>query len=146
MARPGLEGRVLLAGERPHSEIPFWLAAADVFCLATRSEGWANVLLESLACGVPVVSTRVGGNPEIVTHSSLGTLVPADDDAALVSALREALQRDWDRPALLAHARAHSWDSAVSAVLEELRAITGTGGPAGLPLGGMAHREPERPR
>jgi teichuronic acid biosynthesis glycosyltransferase TuaC len=145
MARHGLEGRVFLAGERPHGEIPLWLAAANVFCLATRSEGWANVLLESLACGVPVVSTRVGGNPEIITHPGLGTLVPANDDAALVSALRDALQRDGDRPALLAHARAHSWDSAVSAVLEEFRAMTGAGGTSGLPLAGL-HREPERPR
>ena len=144
VARTGLEGRVLLAGERPHGEIPLWLAAANVFCLATRSEGWANVLLESLACGVPVVSTRVGGNSEIVTHPGLGTLVPANDDPALASALREALQRDWDRGALVAHARAHSWDSAVTAVLEELRAMTGPGGTAGLPLAGLT-REPERP-
>ena len=146
IARAGLEGRVVLAGERPHGEIPLWLAAANVFCLATRSEGWANVLLESLACGVPVVSTHVGGNPEIITHPGLGTLVPANDDAALTSALGEALRRDWDRAALLAHARAHSWDAAVTAVLEELRAMTGADAPAGLPLAALAHHEPEKPR
>ena len=118
-----LQGHVLLAGERPHDEIPLWMAAADVFCLATRSEGWANVLLEAMACGRPVVTTRVGGNAEIVTSSSLGTLVPAGDDAAFTAALREALQRPWAPEALVAHARQHSWERASQDVLAELRGI-----------------------
>ena len=122
-----LQGHVLLAGERPHDEIPLWMAAADVFCLATRSEGWANVLLEAMACGRPVVTTRVGGNAEIVTSSSLGTLVPAGDDAAFTEALREALQRPWAPEALVAHARQHSWERASQDVLAELRGIAFSG-------------------
>jgi glycosyltransferase involved in cell wall biosynthesis len=119
----GLHDHVLLAGERPHEEIPLWMAACDVFCLATRSEGWANVLLEALACGRPVVSTRVGGNAEIVTDPSLGTLVPAGDDAAFADALRAALARAWAPEALATHARQHSWDRATRDVLAELHGI-----------------------
>jgi glycosyltransferase involved in cell wall biosynthesis len=124
----GLQGHVLLPGERPHDEIPVWMGAADVFCLATRSEGWANVLLESLACGRPVVSTRVGGNAEIVTDGGLGTLVPPDDPAALEGALLDALARPWDADVLVAHARRHSWDVVTRAVLAEFHHVVATAG------------------
>jgi glycosyltransferase involved in cell wall biosynthesis len=126
----GLQGHVRLAGERPHEEIPLWMGASDVFCLATRSEGWANVLLEAMACGRPVVSTRVGGNGEIVTDPSLGTLVPAGDDAAFTDALRAALGRAWAPEVLAAHARRHSWERATRDVLGELRALAVPGGSA----------------
>jgi glycosyltransferase involved in cell wall biosynthesis len=115
-----LESDVLLAGERTHDEIPRWMGAADVFCLATRSEGWANVLLEALACGRPVVSTRVGGNAEIVTGEHLGLLVPYGDGPSLERSLLGALGRRWDPEALAAHARRHSWDATADQVLAEL--------------------------
>jgi glycosyltransferase involved in cell wall biosynthesis len=54
----GLDGHVLFAGPRPHAELRRWFSAADVSVLATQSEGWPNVLLESIACGTPVVATR----------------------------------------------------------------------------------------
>lgn len=121
--RHGLEAHVRLAGERPHAEIPLWLAAADVVCLATRSEGWANVLLEALACGRPVVTTRVGGNPEIVAGERLGLLVPPGDDAAFARAILEALARPWDGEAMVGWARAHSWDAAAARVVEEFEQV-----------------------
>jgi glycosyltransferase involved in cell wall biosynthesis len=129
----GLQRHVLLAGERPHGEVPLWNAAADLCCLATRSEGWANVLLEALACGLPVVSTRVGGNAEIVSHEGLGLLVPPEDDGALAQAILEALGRRWDREAIVAHARLHSWEAAAAAVLEEWQAAVGAARGAGAP-------------
>ena len=116
----GLGSHVLLAGERTHDEIPRWMGAADVFCLATRSEGWANVLLEALACGRPVVSTRVGGNAEIVVGRHLGLLAPYGDRSALEGAILEALTRHWEPETLATHARRHSWDVTADHVLEEL--------------------------
>src|SRR6185295_7817782 len=124
----GLEQHVLVAGERGHAEIPRWLAASDLFCLATRSEGWANVLLEALACGRPVVSTRVGGNAEIVTHPGLSILAPPGDDDAFRDAILEALARSWDPAALAAHARRHSWEVAADQVLEEFRGLVPNSG------------------
>jgi teichuronic acid biosynthesis glycosyltransferase TuaC len=121
IARHGLAEHVWIAGERLHGEIPLWLAAADVFCLATRSEGWANVLLEANACGRPVVATRVGGNPEVVPSDELGILVPPDDERALEEAISLALVRTWDPTAMVAHAGRHSWEVAASAVVEEFR-------------------------
>jgi glycosyltransferase involved in cell wall biosynthesis len=138
-----LESDVLLAGERTHDEIPRWMGAADLFCLATRSEGWSNVLLEALACGRPVVSTQVGGNAEIVTDDHLGLLVPYGNGPALERALVDALGRRWEPEALVAHARRHSWDVTADQVFEEvvrlvpdpsLRAEVETfQGPAGRP-------------
>lgn len=138
-----LESHVLLAGERTHDEIPRWMGAADLFCLATRSEGWSNVLLEALACGRPVVSTQVGGNAEIVTDDHLGLLVPYGNGPALERALVDALGRRWEPEALVAHARRHSWDVTADQVFEEvvrlvpdpsLRAEVETfQGPAGRP-------------
>jgi glycosyltransferase involved in cell wall biosynthesis len=132
----GLEERVLVVGERAHAESPRWLAASDLFCLATRSEGWANVLLEALACGRPVVTTRVGGNAEIVTHPGLGILVPPGADRAFREAILEALARSWDPAALVAHARRHSWETAAEQVLEEFRRLAphSDGSVTGVPV------------
>jgi teichuronic acid biosynthesis glycosyltransferase TuaC len=115
----GLSAHVRFAGPRPPDELPWWYAAADVFCLATRSEGWANVLLESIACGLPVVTTRVGGNLEIVREGTDGYLVPYGDVPALAEAVRRAVERGWDRRAMLDHARRHDWEQAGADVLEE---------------------------
>ena len=145
-ARLGVSNRVRLVGERPHEEVASWLSAADLFCLATRSEGWANVLLESLACGTPVVSTRVGGNAEIVSHEGLGILVPAQDDRALAAGIREGLERRWDPRLLVAHAQAHSWDNAVRGVLEEFEHVVGRGRQAETPASRLAEPGPRGPR
>jgi len=126
IARSGLGGRVRFAGPQPHDALADWYSAADVFCLATQSEGWANVLLESLACGTPVVATRVGGNSEIVPDDRYGLLVPHGDLPALEGALDRAIGSRWDRAALVAYAATHTWAAAASRVMREFeRALTG---------------------
>jgi glycosyltransferase involved in cell wall biosynthesis len=132
--RLGLEDRVRLAGARPHDEIPLWMAAADLFCLATRSEGWCNAIMEALACGRPVVSTRVGGNPELVGHGREGYLVPFWDGPAFAEAILTALETAWDREAIAARARAHSWERTAERVLEEFRACVGEAGTPAVEL------------
>jgi len=99
------------------------LSAADVFVLATRNEGWANVFLEAMACGLPVVTTDVGGNREVVFEDSLGRVIPFGDSAALLAALNEALSVSWDREAIVAHARRNSWDDRVETLQEEFMAV-----------------------
>ena len=116
----GLGGHVRLVGARPHDEVPAWLAAADLFCLATSSEGWCNSITESLACGLPVVTTAVGGNPEIVRDGEDGFLVPFWDRAAFVQSVLQALNRKWDRRAIASHARARGWERTADAVTHAL--------------------------
>ena len=120
VAALGLEEHVRFVGPRPHAEIDRWFNAADLFVLLTRSEGCPNVLLESLACGVPVVATDVGGVPEIIRHGRDGLLTPYGDLPALRDALQGALERPWDRPALVDRAREFDWADAAEQALEEL--------------------------
>lgn len=101
------------------------LSAADVFVLSTRNEGWANVFLEAMACGLPVVTTRVGGNAEVVCREELGEVLPFDDAPALRAALVRALRRDWDCNAIVAYAQANTWDQRVQTLLAEFRRLCG---------------------
>lgn len=110
----GLSERVHLLGRLDPEELRWPLSAADVFVLATRNEGWANVFLEALACGLPVVTTDVGGNAEVISHPGLGRVVPFGDAAALTSALDEALDVEWDRSAIRDHALANAWEKRVA--------------------------------
>ena len=111
IASTGLGDRVRLAGERSHEELPFWYASADLSCIFSTLEGWPNVVLESLACGTPVLGTPVGGIPEILGDPGVVALVQGDD-LALASGIAAALDRSWDRPAIARFAEARSWDRA----------------------------------
>jgi glycosyltransferase involved in cell wall biosynthesis len=118
----GLEGHVRFVPPQPHEEIAAWLSAADLFCLATRSEGWCNALTEALACGCPVVTTRVGGNAEQMRDGEDGLLVPYWQPAEFAAAVERALEKGWDREAIARRARRRSWDQVAADVLEAFRA------------------------
>ncbi|MGC2328825.1 MAG: glycosyltransferase [Candidatus Sulfotelmatobacter sp.] len=81
----GLRGRVQFLGDR--RDIPALFASMDLSVVPSASESLSNVALESMAAGVPVVATRVGGNPELISEQR-GVLVAPDDEDALVSALK----------------------------------------------------------
>ena len=88
---------VIMTGRVEPEEVARLLNAADLFVLASRSEGWCNAIAEALACGCPAVVTDVGGNREIVNNAQLGRLVPPGDGGALTDAICWALEADWDR-------------------------------------------------
>ncbi|MDP1643971.1 MAG: glycosyltransferase [Thiobacillus sp.] len=117
VARLGLGDRVHFLGTLPPDELKWALSASDVFVLATRNEGWANVFLEAMACGLPVVTTDVGGNAEVVCRDELGSIVPFGDAAALQQALDAALNKDWSRIEILEYAQANQWDKRVAQLL-----------------------------
>lgn len=125
VSRLGLAGRVHFSGTLPPDELKWPLSAADVFVLSTRNEGWANVFLEAMACGLPVISTDVGGNAEVVCRDELGSIVPFGDAAALQQALEAALGKDWDRAVILAYARANQWDTRVAQLLQVFASLLG---------------------
>lgn len=102
--------RVLFAGKRSHAEIPLWMNAADVFCLPSLREGHPNVVMEALACGIPVVASDVGAVCEVLRPEA-GIVVPPADAAALAQALRAALHRCWNRDAIRNTVSGASWEA-----------------------------------
>jgi glycosyltransferase involved in cell wall biosynthesis len=97
----GLGQRVRFLGSR--ADVPDILRASDVFVLSSDYEGNPLSVLEAMAAGLPVVSTAVGGVPELVQHGATGLLVPAGDARALAEAITQ-LGRDADQRAAMGHA------------------------------------------
>ena len=110
----GLHDRVRLAGVVAHESLGSWYAAADLFALATEREGWPNVILESIACGTPVVATRVGGVPEILRSEQVGLMVEPTDEA-FARAIEDGLGRAWDRAEIARFGAGHTWEATARA-------------------------------
>jgi glycosyltransferase involved in cell wall biosynthesis len=123
VAEGHLADRVRFAGEVDQHALAELMSAADVFCLASRTEGWPNVVNEALACGTPVVATDVGAVRQMIRSEELGTVVPVTDEAALTSALRSALSRDWDHHAISTWGQSRSWKQVADDVLDEARKV-----------------------
>lgn len=115
--RLGLKDRVTFAGVLPNAELFRWYSAADVMILASSREGWANVLLESMACGTPVVATRIWGTPEVVANDVAGRLVDQRDGGAFAAAISLLLSAYPDRTQVRSYAEKFSWQSTTDAQL-----------------------------
>jgi glycosyltransferase involved in cell wall biosynthesis len=89
IAELGLEDRVLLIGHR--LDVPAVLKRARAAALCSSAEGLSNALMEAMAASLPLVATRVGGNPELVRDGENGFLVPSGDAAALATRLLDLL-------------------------------------------------------
>jgi glycosyltransferase involved in cell wall biosynthesis len=114
----GLNGKVFIVGEKPHNEIPLWLNASDLFVLSSINEGLPSSILEAIACGKPVVATRVGGIPDIISSSDVGILVEPKDTYALAQAILEALDRKWEFEIIRENARKYSIRNVVNQILQ----------------------------
>ena len=119
----GVAEQVTLAGAQPNAELLHWYSAADVFLLASSREGWANVLLEAMACGTPVVATDICGTPEVVRPASGGRLV-ARNAAAFSAAIESLVQVMSDRAAVRRYAEGFSWQATTNAQLALFRTLT----------------------
>jgi glycosyltransferase involved in cell wall biosynthesis len=111
---------LIVAGNRPHAEIPRFLAASDVFTLPSWFEGTPNVVLEALACGRRVVATRVGGIPGVVEDDLLGELVPPKNAKALADALIRALATSVEASLIVERARIGTWEQSAAKLREVL--------------------------
>ena len=105
----GLSARVRFLGRVAQKEMPLWYQAADFFCFGSLREGCPNVVLEALACGTPVVSSHVGGIPDLVEEGRSGVLFEPGSTEAFATALKTALARPWDRQAIAALGARRSW-------------------------------------
>lgn len=114
-----LDAYVRLIGAVPHEQLRLWYSAADLFCLASRSEGWPNVVVESLACGTPVVATAVGGIPEIIRSEFLGCLVNSGD-RQIAEIVRDALGRTWRSHEIVSYMEQRTWERTARSVIRNL--------------------------
>lgn len=110
-----LSSRVFFEGNKPQEQLANYFRLADVSILASSSEGWPNVLLESIACGTPVISTNVGAAAEIIGQYA-GELVSSRDTDSFLHAIVETLSRPINRLHISEHAKQFEWKTTVSKV------------------------------
>ena len=120
----GLGARVRLLGARPQTDLPALYSAADALVLASTREGWANVLLEAMACGTPAIASDAWGNPEVVQRREAGILMHANTPEGIVDAVRELFRDPPPREATRAYAEDFSWDQTTEGQLALFRRIT----------------------
>lgn len=96
VATAGIGENVRFIGAVPQAEVSRWIATSDLLCLPSHHEGTPNVIVEAFASGVPVLATRVGGVPELVSEGVNGLLVPPGQAGALADELAQGLSRTWD--------------------------------------------------
>ncbi|MBZ5641823.1 MAG: glycosyltransferase [Acidobacteriia bacterium] len=107
-SRPDLKGLVQFVGSANPKEIARWLAASNVLCLPSHSEGCPNVVIEAISCGRPVVASSVGGIPELL-NPNCGMLVPPKNARELARTLSRALDHPWNEEQI-ANSSRRSWD------------------------------------
>jgi teichuronic acid biosynthesis glycosyltransferase TuaC len=125
--RLGVADRVRFLGEVPHRELPALYTAADVLVLASSREGWANVLLEAMACGAPVVATDVNGTREVVAAPAAGRLVTTRSAAEIARAVRELEASPPGRSETRRYAERFGWGEVARANRALLTAVAAAG-------------------
>jgi glycosyltransferase involved in cell wall biosynthesis len=128
VAQHGLTNVVRFVGAVPPATMAELMSAADVLCLSSTNEGWPNVVHEALACATPVVATDVGAVPDMLCGEQYGKVVRVNDPGALKDALREVLQRNWDRKAIAAWGQSRTWNQVAAEVFAEMKALTAENG------------------
>ncbi len=91
--------------------------------LASSREGWANVLLESMACGTPVVASPIPGNPQVVQSRAAGVIAPAIRPEGIAEAVRDLLAAPPDRAATRAYAERFGWAETSAGQLDVFRRV-----------------------
>jgi teichuronic acid biosynthesis glycosyltransferase TuaC len=125
IAEYSLGGRVRLLGPRPHRELPALYGAADASVLASSREGWANVLLESMACGTPVIAANIWGNPEVVRAPAAGVIYEPNTPDGVATGVRRLFDSLPDRAATRAYAEPFSWVETTAGQLALFRRVIG---------------------
>jgi teichuronic acid biosynthesis glycosyltransferase TuaC len=122
-ARLGVSERVRFLGIVRHEHLRQVYEAADALVLASSREGWPNVLLESMACGTPVVASAIWGNPEVVCRPEAGVLMEARTPEGVVEGVERLFRRLPSRAATRAFAEGYSWHDTSAGQLRLFRQI-----------------------
>lgn len=123
--RKGIAERVHFWGAVSHDHLVEYYNAADVLVLASSREGMPNVVLESLACGTPVVATNVGGIPEVIAAPAAGRIVQRRDSADIADAVKALLRNPPEKQTTRQHALNFSWEGTTAGQLTLFRRLAG---------------------
>jgi len=119
--RLGISEHVQFVGAKGPDQVALWLGAADLFVLASDFEGCPNVILEAMACGRPVVATKVGDIERMVPSFAGILFDDPEDDLALANCIETGLSRQWDEECIRRHVVARSWNDVAQRVTTEWR-------------------------
>ena len=122
-----VEERVRFLGPLPQAELKRYYGGADALVLASSREGWANVLLESMACGTPVVASNVWGTPEVVAAPEAGVLMSERTPKGVVEAVSRLRAEYPSHEATRRYAERYSWDDTTQGQLDLFLKIAGRG-------------------
>ncbi|MFC0384227.1 glycosyltransferase family 4 protein [Muricoccus vinaceus] len=128
-AECGVAERVRMVGPQPHGRLPTFYSAADALVLASSREGWANVLLESMACGTPVVASPAWGSREAVSSPAAGLVIDTVTPDAIAEGVRRLLSAPPSREATRAYAERFGWDETTAGQLSLFRRVLARGVP-----------------
>jgi teichuronic acid biosynthesis glycosyltransferase TuaC len=130
----GVGHRLRFIGAVAQAELPRYYSAADALVLASSREGWANVLLEAMACGTPVIASRIDGSTEVVRSKAAGVLFDPRTADALAAAAQQFLANPPRREDTRRYAEGFSWEETTKGQLALFERIVGSsdllGGPA----------------
>jgi glycosyltransferase involved in cell wall biosynthesis len=121
--RCGVADRVRFLGRIAQEDLKTYFSAADLTVLASSREGWANVLLESMACGTPVVASDVWGTPEVVAGPEAGVLMKELSPKGVADAVIELRRAYPSRESTRAYAERFSWDPTTNGQIGLFREI-----------------------
>ncbi len=122
--------RVRLLGARPHDELARLYGAADALVLASTREGWANVMLEAMACGTPVIAGPAWGSREAISAPEAGVVLDEVGPGPIAAALRRLLANPPARRATRAHAERFGWDETTRGQVTLFRRVLAARGSA----------------
>ena len=122
----GLGDRVTFLGAVSHGELVEIYNAVDIMVLASSREGWANVLLEAMACGTPVVATSIWGTPEVVADPAAGVLVSQRTASGLADGVCRLLDNYPSSADTRCYAERFSWGETVAGIKNLLREVQST--------------------
>lgn len=111
----GVHNRVTFAGQVANEDLKWWYSAADALVLCSSREGWANVLLEAMACGTPAIATDIWGTPEVISSPEAGRLMKARSAEALVDAWNDLSSNFPGTAEVRAYAERFNWNATTEA-------------------------------
>lgn len=119
----GVEDSVIFTGSVDRAVALRYMRAADVFVLNTHYEGFSHVLLEASTVGVPIVTTRVGGNPELIEDNVNGYLVKPDDEATLAHRIEKLLESPDTRLRIAGNAKKRVEKFSIATMVDQTAAV-----------------------